>query len=135
MEKTRHRQNWPVSPYPRVQESKLSMIHNKGPQFSSSITSPMQKTGIFKYMNYYFITCEIFNITKSRYFKVTYTQNGGPFSFSFCSEIIYYLLKNTGNGDFYCITRLGIHYDMCKIFLSITHEITNSQVTNGEVTV
>ena len=77
LKKTRHRQKWPVSPYPRVQESELSMIHNKGPQFSSSIPSPMEKTGIVKYINYYFITCQILNIYKSRFFKVTYTQNGG----------------------------------------------------------
>jgi hypothetical protein len=76
-------------PLPTCSGVRAIMIHNKGPQFSSSIPSPMEKTGIFKYINYYFITCQILNIYKSRFFKVTYTQNGGLFSFSFCSKIIY----------------------------------------------
>jgi len=51
MKKRRHRQKWPVSPFPRVQEEELSMIHNKGPWFSSSIPSPMRKTEKLNYIN------------------------------------------------------------------------------------
>jgi hypothetical protein len=38
-----HRQKWPVSPFPRVQEKELSMILKKGSQFTFSIPSPIAK--------------------------------------------------------------------------------------------